>query len=383
MTPPAAQEPWSSGNVVRILSDGAEALPAMLEAIDSAKKQVSLEMYWFASDRTGTSFADALGRKAESGVEVNLLYDGVGSFESDEAMFDELRGRGVRVVEFHPVSPWRTRFKWSWVTWNRRNHRKLLVVDGKTGITGGLNLCDQSAPVEAGGQGWRDAMVEIAGPVAHQLGHLFERTWRRAGGAPLRDPPVPAPAPEGTKGRVRGARIVWSGWSGRRRTIRANYLWRISTARKSIHLTNPYFVPDRTVVRELRCAARRGVDVRILVPAASDVPLVRYASRAGYARLLKEGVHVHEYAAAVLHAKTAVIDGDWSTVGSYNLDYRSWKLNLELNAVIADADLGARMEERFAADLTRAPEVDLRAFRMRPLSERLVERVAHAMRRWL
>jgi cardiolipin synthase len=298
-------------------------------------------------------------------------------------MFDEMRGRGVRVIEFHPVSPWRTRFRWSWVTWNRRNHRKLLVVDGRLGITGGLNLCDASAPIESGGEGWRDAMVEIEGPLAHQLGHLFERIWRRSGGAPLRDPPVPPGAPAGTKDAVRGARVVWSGWTGRRRTIRANYLWRISTARRTIHLTNAYFVPDRTVVRELRRAAARAVDVRILVPATSDVPLVRHASRALYDRLVRAGVHVHEYAGSVLHAKTAVIDGDWSTIGSYNLDYRSWKLNLELNAVISDPDFGAKMEERFAADLARAPEVDLRAFRMRPLSDRLVERFAHAVRRWL
>lgn len=374
------REEFVGGNAVRLLDD---ALPTMLEAIESAKRQIALEMYWFASDKTGVEFASALAKKAEAGVEVNVLYDAVGSVGTDAAMWAEMRARGVRVVEFHPVAPWRTRFKWSWLTWNRRDHRKILVVDGRVGFTGGVNLCDEAASVAAGGHGWRDAMVEITGPIGHQLGHLFAATWRRSGGGPLRDPPVPAPIPDGAPNVVRGVRLLRSGWMGRRRAIRRQYLHRIYASRGFVHLTNPYFVPDRAVVRALVRAARRGVDVRILLPAESDVPITRYAARAVYGRLLRAGVHVHEYAGRVLHAKTAVIDGRWSTVGSYNLDYRSWKLNLEVNAVIVDDAFGTKMEDAFQRDLKQAPEVDAGAFRMRSLSDRLFERIAYALRRWL
>jgi cardiolipin synthase A/B len=376
-------EDFSTGNAVRLLDDGAEALPAMLSAIEGAERQVCLEMYWFASDQTGRAFADRLGRKAEAGVEVNVLYDAVGSFESDESMFDEMRRRGVRVIQYHPLAPWRTRFAWSWLTWNRRDHRKVLVVDGRVGFTGGLNLCDQSAPVEQGGQGWRDAMVEIEGSVGHRLGHLFGAAWRAAGGPPLREPPGAPVVHEDAPDAVLGARLLFSGPGGRHRLIRHHYLYRIYAAERSIHVTNAYFVPDRVVVQALVRAAKRGVDVRIVLPAVSDVPLARFAARSRYERLIEGGVHVHEYESRVLHSKTAVIDGRWSTVGSYNLDYRSWKLNLEVNAVVADERFGAQMEDRFVLDLAHAPEVDLAAFRRRPLRERLLERLARAVRVWL
>lgn len=364
-----AAERFVSGHHVRLLRDGEQALPAMLAAIDAAKYQVLLEMYWFASDRVGQSFADALGCAAERGVDVAVLYDSVGSWDTHPDMLDRARARGVRIVEYNPVLPYRRRFRLDRLT--RRNHRKVLVTDATTGFVGGINLAEQWAPVAEGGGGWRDDMVEVQGPAVMGMVERFRADWASQGGADLR------PFSHGPV-RVAGSkyvRVIGPARDSRRREIVRAYLLNVYLARHRVWITNSYFVPAPAMVRALAGAARRGVDVRVLVPGISDVPLVRYASRAIWALLLQQGVRIYEWQRSILHAKTAVIDGVWSTVGSFNLDFRSGLLNQETNVAVRDQAFGRIMEQSFVHDLSLSREVDLREFRTRSRRERVMEAI--------
>jgi cardiolipin synthase A/B len=362
-------ERFVGGHDVRLLRDGEQALPAMLSAIDAASRQVLLEMYWFASDRVGRSFADALGRAAERGVEVALLYDSVGCWETDPTLFDEMQARGVEVVEYAPVLPYRRRFRLDRLT--RRNHRKVLVADGSVGFTGGVNLAEQWAPAADGGGGWRDDMIEVRGPAVTGMLERFRADWASQGGPELSSAShVPL--------RLAGSkyvRVIGPAREGHRREIIRAYLLNVYLARQRVWISNSYFVPAPAMVRALAGAARRGVDVRVLVPGISDVPLMRYASRAIWSLLLYHGVRIFEWQGSMLHSKSAVIDGVWSTIGSFNLDFRSGLLNLETNVAVRDAAFGRLMEQSFLDDLDRSREVDAREFGGRSLRERALEAV--------
>lgn len=366
------------GNRVSLLHDGEQCFPAMLEAIEGAGHEILLEMYWFGSDRTGWRFADALIRKARDGVNVRVIYDAVGSWESSEDLFDALRAAGCQVHEFHPIAPWRQRFNLGVV--NHRDHRKMLVVDGRIGFTGGVNIGDPWAPPADGGQGWRDDMIRVEGPAVEPMRELFRQTW-----AVLESP---ASLPQEPPPRIEGpgetpVRVLANHYLGERRAIREVYLERIERARERIFLTNSYFVPDRAVRRALGRAAERGVDVCVLLPGESDLPMVQLASRYAYGGLLRRGVALHEWQGAVLHAKSAVIDGRWCAVGSYNLDWRSWRFNLELIVTVEDARLGRAMEARFRRDLDNAWPVNPSDWRYRPLSQRMGEWFFYLFRKLL
>lgn len=368
------------GHGVTLYHDGAEAFPAMLAAIRGATREILLEMYWFASDATGRRFADALAARARDGVRVCLIFDAVGSWDADRAMFDRLAAAGVEVIEYNPIAPWRQRFRWGGL--NNRDHRKILVADGAWAATGGVNLADPWAPVEDGGDGWRDDLLAVEGPAARELRGLFVRHWEELGGAPLApadtDSGDAAPAPEGARVRVHAG-----DYRDERKRIRDAYLARIRGARGSVLLANSYFVPDGAIGRALRRAARRGVDVRVLVPGESDVPAVDWASRYLYDRLLRDGVRLFRYAGPVLHAKTSVVDGRWCTVGTYNLDSRSWRFNLEVVVEVEDEGLGAVMTERFETDARRSREVTLAEWRWRSPLSRLAEAFFFLFRRFL
>lgn len=367
-------ERFVDGNRVTLLRDGAEAFPAMLAAIERAERQVLLEMYWFASDETGRGFAAALGRAAGRGVEVAVLYDAVGSWETDPALFAELEAAGVAVVEFHPLRPWARRFRPEHVT--RRDHRKLIVVDGRVGFTGGVNLANQWAPPAAGGGGWRDDVVEVEGPAAAALGALFRQTWEAQGGSPLRAP-VAAGAPAGGH-RVR---VLGDGRLYRRRAIVRAYLLNIARAQERVWIRNSYFVPDPRIVRALVRAVQRGVDVRVIVPGISDVEIVRHASRAVWSRLMRHGVRIFEWTENVLHAKSALVDGRWATIGTFNLDYWSLFYNLEVNVSVLDAGFAAVMEASFERDFARSRPVDPGEFAFRSLGDRALELVLYRFRK--
>ena len=377
----AVDEHFVAGNRVELLRDGKEAYPAMLAAIEAATDQVLLEMYWFDSDRAGRRFADALSAAARRGVETVLLYDAVGSIGVNPTMFDELRKAGVEVAEFGPIAPWRRRFRLGRLT--RRDHRKVLVVDGEIGFTGGINVADAWLPQDDGGGGWRDDMVRVEGPVVRHLVTGLLAAWRRSGGGPIArtrpSQPGASPAARGTH----RALVIGEEYGKHRHEITRAYVAQLYHAKKTAWITNAYFVPDPYVTRALTRARDRGVDVRVLLPAETDVEIVRHASRATWGRLLRHGVRIYEYEGRILHAKSAVIDGRWSTVGTYNLDYLSLRWLLEVNLCVLDEEFGSTMQRSFLRDLEQSREVDPKAHRFRPLGDRLLEFLLYRFRKLL
>ncbi len=369
------------GNRVTLLHDGVQCFPAMLEAIAGAKQEILLEMYWFASDTIGRRFAEAIADKARAGVTVKVIYDAAGSFEADDSMYEGMRAAGAEVIEYHPVAPWRKRFRVGVV--NNRDHRKMLIVDGRICFTGGVNIGDQWASVAEGGGGWRDDMIRVEGPAATQMRDVFRFNFRDMTGETLsaHEEVMPDGEPVGGDSPVR---VVANHYLGERRAIRHIYLRRVRRARKRIFITNSYFVPDRVVRRSLARAVARGVEVRVLLPGESDLPAVYYAGRKLYPWLVEHGIQLYEwYGAATLHAKSAVIDGDWCTVGTYNLDYRSLRFNLEVTVAVEDAKVGGAMERRFEMDLEQARPLNLHDFAFRPLGERFFENFFYLFRKLL
>jgi cardiolipin synthase len=348
--------------------DGAACLSAMLEAIRGARSEVLLEMYWFGSDATGRRFADALRERASAGVRVCITYDAVGSWETDRGMFATLREAGCQVREWNPLR----RFRLRWRVGNRRNHRKLLVVDGRYGMTGGVNLADPWAPIAQGGGGFRDNLVCIEGPAVVQMRDIFRGTWR----SDLPELPVPAiagPSP---------VRVLANGQRKHRRRIERAYLQAIRRARHRVLIENSYFIPGWLLRYALGKAVERGVDVRILLPAVSDVPAVTFATRRSYQRLLESGVRLYEWGESVLHSKIAVVD-NWCTVGTHNLDYRSWIYNLEVNVSIEDRAASDELRERIESAIASAREIDAASWALRPLLQRFLEELFYRFRRLL
>lgn len=366
------------GNRVELLVDGEQTMSAMIDAIRSAERYVSVATYIFADDATGRRLLDALMDARGNGAEVRVIYDGAGSFLTEPELFRPLRELGGEVAEYKPIRPWRKRF----ALW-RRLHRKLLVVDGAVGFCGGMNFHDEAMEEERGGSGWHDVGARIEGPAVRDLHAVFLDTWRRVRGHPRsRHALLAWPDPAGdlpvavfdAGGRHRGRR---------RRRIHRAYMHAIKTSRRSIHIWNPYFVPHLSIRRALRNACRRGVDVKVVVPIRGDHPAVQLAGEHLYARLMRQGVRIFRWSGPMMHAKTAVIDSVWSTVGSYNMDSQSYLHNLELNVTVYGRELGERMESLFSDDLERCVEVEESGWRARPLVNRALEWIAFWFRKWL
>lgn len=369
------------GNRVTLLHEASASLPAMLEAIEGARHEVLLEMYWFASDRTGRRFADALSAKARAGVPVCVIYDAVGSIEADESMFASMRAAGCDVRQYNPIAPWRKRFRIGLI--NNRDHRKILVIDQRLAMTGGLNLGDPWAPEAEGGSGWRDDMICIEGAAALQMREVFLGTWRELGGTPPNETLSVEKLEATTPEEGSAVRVLTGDYRLSRAAIRRSYLDAIGCAEETIFITNSYFVPDRVIRNALEAASRRGVAVKVLVPGESDVAAVYHAGRRPYERLMRAGIELYEWHGTVLHAKSAVIDRHWCTVGTYNMDYRSWRKNLEVNVTVEDHGIGRAMAERFCADIARSRKLDLHDWRFRPLGNRLAELFFYRFRKLL
>jgi len=364
------------GNVASFLHDGDECFPSMLAAIHEAREEILLEMYWFDSDGTGRRFADALSDRARAGVRVHVMYDAVGSITAEDVMFDAMREAGCDVVEYHPFAPWRSRFRFGKI--NNRDHRKMLIVDGRVGFTGGVNLSDLWSGSSSGGVGFRDDMVRVEGPVVADMRTLFFRTYRAHQGA---EPCIPMPraAPVGNLNVAVLANDVFR----ERRRIRRTYLAEIVRATREIVIVNAYFVPDRQVRHALQAARKRGVKVRVMLPVESDVVAVRYATRRLYTWMLERGIEIHEWGQSVLHSKTAIIDRHWCTVGTHNFDYRSLAYNLEVNLAMRDFETAERLLDRVERDFAVSVPVSLEVWRARPLIERLLEEFFYRLRRFL
>lgn len=370
-------ERHTPGNRLEMLIDGDQAFPAMLEAIDRATSFVHLETYILADDEVGRLFSRALCERARAGVSVRVLFDSLGSLRLPSDYVRQLTDTGVEVIEFRPVR----KLLFSRRGY-RRDHRKILLVDGKVGFTGGLNVSSDYASIGFESKGWRDTHVKAEGPVVSELEALFRATWQRSGGAAY--PAYPSrfePEPAASEDTVLAAVIASDG--GRHSVIRQHYLHAILSARETIFIANAYFVPDRGLIRGLRRAATRGVRVAILVPSESDVPFVQRASEYLFDRLLRRGVEIYLWRETHMHAKTAVVDGVWSVVGSYNLDSVSLFQNNELVIESVGASFGAWMNEQFARDQRGSDRVKLADWRRRPVWRRLVEWLAYRMRRWL
>lgn len=362
---------------LRVLVDGAQAFPAMLEAIAQARSTICLETYILRDDRVGNRFAEALAERARAGVEVNLLYDAWGSSVSEDFVA-RLHAAGIRATVFRPVRFSIQNLKIIQQV-ARRNHRKSLIVDGAVAFTGGINLSDDYAPHDEGGGGWRDTHLCLEGPAVLELQYFFLRTWRKAKGAPIDEPRYDH---SGRRPDPR-VRVITSDMIRGRHSIREAYRKAIRSARKRILITNAYFLPTLRFLRALTSAARRGVDVRIMVAGTTDVAAVLLASRSIYSHLLDAGARLYEWNGRVLHAKTAVIDGHWTTIGSSNLDQQSLRLNLEANAIVEDARFAQAMEELFEADLAHCEEITRDHLQKRPPWERAASWAAYLFRDWL
>lgn len=364
------------GNACQLLRDGVEAYPAMLEAIRRARRYIRLETYMFITDAVGELFGQALAEAAERGVHVKVLYDAVGSWTSRRSFFEGLRRRGVDIRPFKPFSLARgLRHLLS------RDHRKILVVDGEVAFTGGVNIAAHWAP-PGQGAAWRDDVLRIEGPAVHELERRFVATWRMMFQEGLHRLKAGLHHRLRRRGAPRRGQVSLAVLSSRRSIHRA-YLHAIHRARSTVLIAAAYFIPDRRMVAALREAAGRGVEVSLLLNARSDHPVLEFATRAFYEKLLEAGIRIFEWQRGVLHAKTAVVDGVWGTIGSFNLERLSLAFNHEVNAVFADPKLGQALEDSFRTDCGNCREVTLAEFRRRPLWKKALERVLYAFRKVL
>jgi cardiolipin synthase len=378
------ESPLTKGNKVTLLADGQATYAAMFKAMQNAGDHINLETFIIEDDEVGRKFADLLLQKQAEGVRVNLIYDSMGSYSTPAAFFQRLRDGGIQVVEFNPVNPFKAHGQWLLA---HPDHRKILIIDGKVAIAGGINISSVYSSrlsgrraVEGSPLPWRDTDVQIEGPAVAEFQKLFLETWQKQQGPELSDRNYYPDQKEVGNALVR---VVGSTPGQDNRITFIVYVSAITFAEHSVHLTNAYFIPDEQILDAFTDAARRGVDVKIILPATTDSQLALQAQRYNYSGLLKAGVKIYERRNALLHAKTAVIDGVWSTVGSTNLDYWSLLNDDEVNAVILSRDFAGEMERMFAGDLAESDQVKWEDWGKRPLFQRLREWFSHLFVHWL
>ncbi len=380
----ATGSPLIAGNKLTLLYDGPQTMAAMIAAISAAKDHINLETYIFELDELGLRFRDLLIARQRAGVEVNVIYDSVGTLGTPQAFFDSMRAAGIHLLPFNPVNPLKLKGPW---TPNNRDHRKILVVDGLVAFTGGVNISSSystgslfhSKAKAASTVGWRDTHLKIEGPAVAALQWVFLETWASQNSPDLSDsnyfPPL----------KVMGDKLVRviASEPGNDQPIYKAYVLAIQEAKKTIHITSAYFVPDPQTLQALAAAAQRGVDVRLILPGVTDSGLVHHATQSYYSELLASGIKIHQLRIAVLHAKTAVIDGFWATVGSTNIDTRSFLHNSEINVVVLSDEFGKAMETAFLEDLRNSQEITKEKWEQRPMNDRLKEWTARRLEYWL
>ncbi len=378
--------PLTAGNRVTLLKDGPATYRAMLAAIEAARDHVHMETYILDDDEVGQRFAQALIARQRAGVQVRLMRDSAGTFATPPAFFERLAEAGVQVVEFNPLNPLKARDDWEL---NQRDHRKLLVVDGRVAFLGGINISSvysggsfsQGSRLRpGGGPAWRDTDLQLEGPVVAELQKLFLAAWAAQKGPEPRSPNL-FPPPERAGRQV--VRAIGSSPDEPFSLIYATLLSAIGSAETSVQITNAYFAPDPQLLAALEAAAARGVEVRLILPSRTDSWLIFHTGRGFYERLLRAGVKIFERRDVILHSKTVLIDGVWATVGSTNLDWRSFLHNHELNAVVLGAEFGAQLQAMFDADLAGSDAITLEAWTRRPLDLRIKEMFARLWEYWL
>ena len=426
--------PLIIGNKVELLIDGPSTYKAMIAAIEGAKDHINMETYIIEDDEIGQKFSDLFIQKQQSGVQVNLIYDSVGSIKTPKAFFKKLSDAGVNVLEYNPINPLDTRKDWNV---NQRDHRKLLIVDGETAFVGGINISsvyssgsfggglsggstgkaksklikpdekikaeDENsmhsnvgnpnlgpvlannppyvpAPSALEGTPWRDTHMQMTGPVVAEFQKLYFDTWKAQKGREVAQKNYyPALTNQGNE----IVRAIGSSPDEPYSQIYSTLISAINSAETQVYLTNAYFVPDPQLLAALKEAVARGVDVRLILPGKTDSTLVFHASRSFYDELLSAGVKIYEREGALLHAKTAEIDGVWATVGSTNLDWRSFVHNQEINAVMLGMDFAGKMQQMFEKDLTASKQITLENWRKRSVSLKLKEQAARLWARLL
>lgn len=360
--------PVHTGNKIELFTDGGNAFAAVHQAIAGAREEILLETYILRDDSTGREMKKAMARASARGVTVRVLADGFGSSATKPEFWRRMRGFGVEARLFHPL-------------WSRlrdhfyRDHRKIIVVDRQIAFIGGMNVADEyGSSRKAKGKLWRDAQVRLEGPVAWELAAVFREGWQRAGGDAF---PVSGWEAEG----LGGAKcLVVDSRPGRGQHEKsAVFSALVGASRRRLWITNAYFAPRPIAILALTDAARRGVDVRLLLPGQSDVPLVRHAGHGFYAELLAAGVRVFEYQPAILHEKSVVADDYVTLVGSSNLDFRSFHFNAECNVLIFDDTTARQMTEAFEEDLRHSVEIRLGAWKQRHMMHRIGDALARSL----
>jgi cardiolipin synthase A/B len=353
------------GDLYDILTNGVQILPAMLEAIRQARHRISFESYIYDGGSVAADFTTALADAASRGVEVRLIVDAVGASAMERSHVERLQAAGVRIGTFNPL-------RWySIEEINYRTHRKILVVDGEVGFTGGAGVADHWEGNADSPAHWRDTHVRVTGPAVTLLEACFYENWAETGH--VSDARLDLrPAPPETRAR---SIVAWSSPSGGSNRVKLLYLLALAAARQTIDLQSPYVVLDESTRWSLLEARRRGVRVRLLVEGdLTDAKPVKYASRADYEELLASGIEIHEYQPTMMHVKALVVDGIWSVTGSANFDNRSLELNDEVAVAIAHTGVAARLTDDFEADLRRSTRLKLDAWRARPLSDKAHEK---------
>ena len=356
---------FTHGNRVKLLWKGKDAFDAIFNAVRDAKEYVCIEFYIFRDDETGIEFGNLLKQKANEGVKIYLLYDHFGSLYTSKSFWSELKEAGVELRASRTFK-WRTPLQYL-----IRDHIKLIIVDGISAFTGGLNIANEYRGYKFRKKrirGWRDTGVLVEGPVVSLLLDIFNKNWKKWGGEPL-------------QWQVRGEAFsdgvsiipIFAASSKGRKRMRKLLYYSINSAKKNIYLTTAYFVPSRMMLKSLEQAVKRGVIVKLLVPGKSDVLAAYYAGRSFFTRLLKAGVEIYYYHGEILHAKTSMFDCCFSIVGSANLDFQSLRRNDEGNVGILDEGFGRQMEQVFFEDLKSSEKIEIEKWSKRPFWEKIME----------
>lgn len=363
-----------------VLNSGTAIYDAQLRDIKTARRTVHMEVYLYLRGKVADAMLAALEERARAGVAVRIIVDRIGSWSTPNSYFDALRRAGGKVLWYQPIA-WYTLKRF-----NNRTHRDILVIDGEIGFIGGVGVADYWIERERPGCPWRDTAIRATGDLVRGLQTSFAENWLEASGEilakeafSLESVKPPAMPPAGT---ALGMVVNSSPSAGRSTRARMLFQLLLASARETIEITSPYFLPDRSLMAELMRAARRGVAVTVLTPGRfNNHPITRLASRRRYGQLLEAGVGIHEYQPTMIHAKVLTVDGWWSVLGSTNFDSRSFGLNDEVNVAILDRDLGTRMQDDFRADLANSVRVDLEEWRRRSLREKLAAAVAQLIER--
>jgi len=360
--------PVLNGNRYRVLVNGEQIFPAMLKAIRAARQTIAFETYIYWSGAIGKEFADALAERARAGVKVHVLLDWVGSQKMEESLIEELRSAGVEIRKYHPPH-------WSHLgRLNNRTHRKLLVVDGRVGFTGGVGIAEQWTGNAQDPEHWRDTHFQVEGPVVAQMQAVFMDNWIKTTGAVLHGVDYFPPLEPVGKG---AAQVFSSSPSGGSASMELMYLMSITAAKRTIRLSSSYFVPNELAVQTMVEAMKRGVKLQIITPGEHiDTETVRAASRARWGDLLAAGAEIHEYQPTMFHCKVMIVDDFMVSTGSTNFDDRSFRLNDEANLNIYDAAFAAEQAAIFSADLAKSRRITLAEWQRRPLKEKLLENLA-------